>query len=154
MDTVDAETRSRIMSSVSHKDTRPEKILRSALHKVGLRYRLHVKELPGTPDLVFPRFGAVLFINGCYWHFHGCHKSTLPKSNREFWVQKFRTNRVRDRRDRYDLIERGWRVLVVWECSLIGKHALAHEEVVERVRIWLEGVDKEDELSGCPQYES
>src|SRR6185295_17171391 len=99
MDTVDNETRSKIMASVGQKNTGAEKILRSALHKAGLRYRLHDRTLPGSPDLVFPRFRAAIFVHGCYWHAHGCHRSTVPKSRRDFWTDKFHANRLRDERN-------------------------------------------------------
>ena len=148
MDTVSPETRSRIMSNVGHKNTGPERLLRSALHRSGLRYRLHVRELPGTPDLVFPRFGAVAFVHGCYWHSHGCYKSTMPKSNRSYWRAKFRANKLRDERNRSELQESGWRVLVVWECSLHRKHALSLDDIVATIVSWLEGTDKYLEISG------
>ena len=80
-----------------------------------------IGRLPGSPDLVFPRYRAVIFVHGCYWHSHGCYKSTVPKSRREFWEDKFRANRERDERNVALLRERGWRVLTVWECELIGK---------------------------------
>ena len=148
MYTVDTETRSRIMSSVGRKDTGPEKLLRSALHRAGLRYRLHDKGLPGTPDLVFPRFGAVTFIHGCFWHSHGCYKSTVPKTRQDFWEEKFRANRRRDDRNRKELRVRGWRVLVVWECSLLGKLAQRLEDVVGETHSWLEGTGEEHEIFG------
>ena len=148
MDTVESKTRSRIMASVRQKDTRPEILLRSALHRSGLRYRLHVKKLPGTPDLVFPQFHAVVFVHGCYWHSHGCYKSTLPKTRREFWSAKFRANQARDRRNFNRLQERLWRVMVVWECALVGKNALSLYETVEYIREWLKGTQTFGEISG------
>ena len=148
MDTVDKETRSRIMSSVGQKDTGPETLLRSALHTAGLRYRLHDRRLPGSPDLVFPRYRAVIFVHGCYWHSHGCCKSTVPKSRREFWEDKFRANRERDERNVTLLRKRGWRVLTVWECALIGKHALPLDEVTKQIRGWLIGQENFEQVSG------
>ena len=148
MDTVDKETRSRIMSSVGQKDTGPETLLRSALHKAGLRYRLHDRRLPGSPDLVFPRYRAVIFVHGCYWHSHGCYKSTVPKSRREFWEDKFRANLERDERNISLLRELGWRVMVVWECALIGKHALPLNEVTKQIRGWLIGQENCEQVSG------
>ena len=127
MDIVDTRTRSRMMSAVGQKNTRPEMTLRSALHRAGLRYRVHVKGLPGTPDMVFPRYNAVMFVHGCYWHSHGCYKSTVPKSNRDFWKEKFRDNRARDERKYIELQGLGWRVSIVWECALLGKYALEIE---------------------------
>lgn len=123
MDTVDKTTRSRIMSKVGQKDTGPEMKLRRSLHKIGLRYRLHDKKLPGSPDIVFPRFKAVLFVHGCYWHRHGCKATTTPSSNEEFWHKKFDENVARDRRNIGALLDGGWRVAVVWECVLKGKNA-------------------------------
>jgi len=139
MDTVDKATRSLIMSRVGQKNTGPEIILRSILHRTGFRYRLHDRTLPGSPDLVFRRFGAVIFVHGCYWHSHGCHRSTVPKSHRVFWKDKFAANRRRDGRNVRLLEECGWRVMVVWECELLGKNASPAHEVAERIREWLQG---------------
>src|SRR5438105_14342686 len=123
MDTVDRQTRSRIMSCVGQKNTGAEILLRTSLHRIGLRYRLHDRSLPGSPDLVFPRFHAVVFVHGCYWHSHGCYRSTVPKSRHEFWTEKFRANRSRDEKNVKLLLESGRRVLTVWECSLRGRTA-------------------------------
>lgn len=152
MDTVDRSTRSYIMSRVGQKDTGPETLLRSSLHAAGLRYRLHDRALPGSPDLVFPRFRAASFVHGCYWHAHGCYKSTVPKSRRVFWMDKFAANQKRDERDIRLLMERGWRVMVVWECALLGKNALPPSEVAERVRVWLQGAYARGEISGTPNH--
>jgi DNA mismatch endonuclease, patch repair protein len=148
MDTVDKATRSRIMSSVGQKNTGAETTLRSSLHKEGFRYRLHVRSLPGSPDLVFPRFRAVIFVHGCYWHSHGCYKSTVPKSSRTFWTEKFKANRNRDKRNINLLLERGWRVMIVWECALLGKCSLPLCEVAARVRAWLHSGCSKEEMSG------
>ena len=150
MDTVDKETRSRIMSSVGQKDTGPETLLRSALHKVGLRYRLHDRSLPGSPDLVFPRYRAVIFVHGCYWHSHGCYRSTVPKTRREFWEGKFRTNRERDERNIALLRKRGCRVLIVWECVLKGKTSVPVGNVADAVKSWLHSSELFGEIPGAP----
>ena len=150
MDTVTSEIRSRIMGNVRQKNTNPEKVLRTALHNSGLRYRLHDRALPGTPDIVIRRYRAAIFVHGCFWHSHGCQRSTVPKSNRVFWESKFRANRDRDERNRLGLLERGWRVLVVWECSLTGKRALRLEDAVNEIREWLVGSIAELEISGRP----
>src|SRR5690242_10373302 len=110
MDIVDRQTRSMIMSRVGQKDTGAELMIRSALHKAGLRYRLHDRSLPGSPDIVFPRFRAVVFVHGCYWHSHGCHRSTVPKSRKQFWTDKFDANRARDARNTGLLLQSDWRV--------------------------------------------
>lgn len=148
MDTVSTETRSQLMSRVKQQDTEPEILLRSALHKAGLRYRLHDKTLPGSPDLTFPRFRCAVFVHGCFWHSHGCKRSTVPKSRREFWEDKFRANQKRDERVKALLHEQGWHVMVVWECALIGKNALAPERVAEQVSEWLSGPKMYNEVSG------
>lgn len=132
-DTVTKKRRSEIMASVGQKDTKPEKIVRSFLHRKGMRYRLHVKDLPGKPDMVFPRLKTVLFINGCFWHGHEdnkCKLARIPKSNIEFWTNKIEGNRKRDKKNWKILETRGWRVVVVWECPLAQKDFLeniAHE---------------------------
>lgn len=141
MDTVDKTTRSRIMSKVGQKDTGPEMKLRRSLHKIGLRYRLHDKRLPGSPDIVFPRFKAVLFVHGCFWHRHGCKATTTPGTNVDFWRKKFDENIARDRRDMEALQDAGWKVAVVWECSLKGKSA-DPDEVARLVSEWLVSSEK------------
>lgn len=151
MDTVDKETRSRIMSKVGQKNTTPETLLRRSLHKAGLRYRLYDKKLPGTPDLVFPRFRAVIFVHGCFWHSHGCYRSTVPKSRRKFWEQKFHTNLARDKRNITWLQAHKWRVMVVWECALVGRNALPSSEVTQLVYTWLIGAEDFEQVPGRPK---
>ena len=148
MDTVDKATRSKIMASVGQKDTGPEISLRSALHNRGLRYRLHDRNLPGSPDLVFRRFLAVIFVHGCYWHSHGCYRSTVPKTRRKFWSKKFKANKERDERKIGQLLEDGWRVLIVWECALVGKNSRPADFIVDAVCAWLNGADTRAEISG------
>lgn len=105
------------MAQVRGKDTRPERIVRRVLHGMGLRFRLHVRALPGSPDLVLPRHRAVVFVHGCFWHRHArCKRTTTPATRRRFWLEKFAANRERDQRVRRHLRRLGWRVLVVWEC--------------------------------------
>lgn len=111
--------RSERMSRIRGKDTQPELALRRVLHGLGLRYRLHGAGLPGKPDLVFPRYKAVVFVHGCFWHRHaGCNIATLPKSNTSFWIEKFQRNVARDTRVVAQLEVQGWRVFVAWECEL------------------------------------
>jgi DNA mismatch endonuclease (patch repair protein) len=117
-DVVDRATRSRMMSGIRGRDTKPEKQVRSFLHRAGLRFRLHAS-LPGKPDLVFPKHRAVAFVHGCFWHRHaGCRYATTPSSNVDFWQAKFDANVARDKRVTRQLRKAGWRVLVVWECQL------------------------------------
>ncbi|MFH0725773.1 MAG: DNA mismatch endonuclease Vsr [Pseudomonadota bacterium] len=136
VDTVGKTTRSKIMSQVGQKDTGPEMKLRKALHRLGLRYRLHDKRLPGSPDVVFPRYRAVLFVHGCFWHRHGCKATTTPATNRDFWLKKFDENVARDRRNTEALLEKGWRVAVVWGCAIKRKNSNS-EAVAQQLRGWL-----------------
>ena len=118
MDRVPQETRSRIMSKVRSRNTRPEILVRSLLHHLGFRFRLHRKDLPGRPDIVFPSRNKVLFIHGCFWHQHpGCGKARLPQTRTEFWTAKLQRNVQRDTENVQELSERGWTVLTVWECE-------------------------------------
>jgi|SRR6185437_8675463 len=149
MDTVDRQTRSKIMASVGQKDTGAELALRRALHKIGLRYRLHDRSLPGSPDIVFPRFRAVVFVHGCYWHSHGCYRSTVPKSRNEFWTDKFSANRSRDQKNVGSLLKDGWRVLTVWECALMGKIAEPPSVVARTVKTWLDSSDTIGQIAGA-----
>lgn len=118
-DTLTPSERSKRMSLVRAKNTRPEIALRSGLHSLGLRYRLHWKKLPGSPDLVFRRYKAVVFVHGCFWHRHpGCHLTRTPKSNQAFWNEKFEKNVARDASIARSLKHLGWSVFIVWECEL------------------------------------
>lgn len=118
-DIVDRATRSRMMSGIRSKDTRPERAVRSGLHKEGLRFRLNVAGLPGRPDIVLPRWNAVVFVHGCFWHRHPeCRFCYTPKSRVEFWRRKFRENVTRDRRVVKELTSDGWKVHVVWTCEI------------------------------------
>lgn len=119
VDSLTPAERSERMSRIRSKDTRPELALRRVLHRLGLRYRLHGGGLPGKPDPVLPRFKAVVFVHGCFWHRHqGCSIATTPKSNTAFWVDKFEKNLARDERTLLDLQSMGWNVFVVWECEV------------------------------------
>ena len=117
-DRISPERRSWNMSRIGSRDTKPELVVRSALHRMGYRFRLHRKDLPGTPDIVLPRHGTVIFVHGCFWHRHkGCSACYTPKTRIEFWKKKFRDNIKRDRRDTKLLRQQGWKVFVVWECE-------------------------------------
>jgi DNA mismatch endonuclease (patch repair protein) len=119
VDTVDAVTRSRIMRAVLRSNTAPELRLRQVLHRLGLRYRLHVRSLPGSPDIVFPGPRVAVFVHGCYWHRHeGCRLATTPKSNADFWQVKFLDNVARDRRAVEQLEADGWTVVLAWQCEM------------------------------------
>ena len=119
IDVVDPATRSRMMSGIKGKDTKPELQVRKYLHSRGLRFRLHVKDLPGKPDLVFPKYKTVVFVHGCFWHQHtGCKYATMPSSRVNFWTNKLSENVMRDSYQIAALEGLGWRVFVVWECEL------------------------------------
>jgi DNA mismatch endonuclease Vsr len=126
------EARRRNLSAVKGKDTRPELLIRRGLHALGYRYRLHVRELPGRPDLVFPSRRAVVEVRGCFWHRHGCcANSVLPKTRREWWEQKLAGNVARDAANEAALAAAGWRLLVVWECDVRGDLPATLERVRE-----------------------
>lgn len=119
VDIVDRATRSRIMSGIRSRNTKPELVVRSWLHRAGLRFRLHARDLPGSPDIVLPRWGVVVFVHGCFWHRHsGCPRAATPKTRRAFWNAKFRKNVERDERNRRELRRLGWRARTIWACSL------------------------------------
>lgn len=117
MDTLTAQQRSSLMSRIRGKDTRPEMLVRSVAHRMGLRFRLHAKRLPGKPDLVFAKHRTVLFVHGCFWHRHGCKLAPMPKSRQDYWGPKFERNVRRDAQHRAALEAAGWRVEVIWECE-------------------------------------
>lgn len=136
-DVVSPAVRSRMMAGIKGKNTKPELLLRSELHRRGFRFRLHRRDLPGRPDLVFPKRGAAIFVNGCFWHGHDCHLFRLPKSRTEFWREKIAANVARDRRQMDALRAAGWRVAVVWECALKGRTKLPLEVVMNQCSAWL-----------------
>ena len=130
MDPLTMEKRSWNMSRVRSQDTKPEMIVRSFLHRNGFRFRLHVKNLPGHPDIVLPKYKTVIEVRGCYWHRHpGCKRATIPSTNAEFWQKKFAENVARDRRTERELRERGWNVIILWGCELSNRNKL--DEVVK-----------------------
>lgn len=123
------------MAAVKGKNTTPEIQVRQMLHRMGYRFRLHRKDLPGKPDIVLPKHHLCIFVHGCFWHQHpGCKRATIPESNREFWVTKFQGTMERDKRAEKELLEQGWRVCVIWECET------KKEEILNRIiRNQLEG---------------
>ena len=123
MDVHTPETRSFNMSRIRAKNTKPEMMVRRLLWTSGYRYRLHRRDLPGNPDIVLPRYGAAIYVHGCFWHRHGCHATTTPTTRRNFWLAKFQENVIRDKRNVEALTRDDWRVMIVWECSLRGKTA-------------------------------
>jgi len=136
-DVHDPETRSRNMAAVRGKDTKPELLIRKGLHSRGLRFRLHVRDLPGKPDLVFPKHKAVLFVHGCFWHGHNCHLFKLPATRTEFWKEKIEGNRQRDEKALAALKKEGWRAGIIWECALRGKGRRDPYEVLSLTEAWI-----------------
>jgi DNA mismatch endonuclease (patch repair protein) len=125
------------MSRIGGKNTSPEVTLRKALHRLGLRFRLHGRGLPGKPDLVFPKYKAIVLVHGCFWHRHaGCKIATIPKSNTAFWLEKFGKNVLRDEKVTQSLLDLGWRVFVVWECELgtATKIQITAAQIAEKIR--------------------
>jgi DNA mismatch endonuclease (patch repair protein) len=138
-DVVTPDVRSRMMAGIRGKDTRPEMLLRSGLHAMGWRYRLHGRDIAGRPDLVFPGRRALIFANGCFWHGHDCHLFKWPKTRPEFWRTKIESNIERDRRVLTRLETEGWRVAEVWECTLKGRERFPLEAVLAACDAFLRG---------------
>ena len=148
-DIVDAQTRSRMMAGIRGANTRPELAIRKALHAAGFRYRLHPRDVPGKPDMAFPRYRAAIFVHGCFWHGHDCPLFRLPGTRREFWQAKIRRNRKRDAEVRLQLQEAGWRALTVWECAIRGRAAPGVASVVAATAEWLRSGSTNAELRGA-----
>ena len=136
-DPLTPDQRRRCMSAIKAKDTKPELVLRRGLHARGFRYRLHVRTLPGTPDIVLPKYKAVIFVHGCFWHGHDCHLFKLPASRTEFWAEKIRRNRERDAAAIGIVTSTGWRVLTAWECTMRGRTKMRSEELLQDVSCWI-----------------
>jgi DNA mismatch endonuclease (patch repair protein) len=137
-----------MMSGIRGTNTRPEMLIRKGLHSRGFRYRLHDKKLPGKPDIVFPRFKAVILVHGCFWHGHDCHLFKWPSTRHEFWRDKIEGNAERDRIATNALEEAGWRVMIVWECALKGKLKKPLSRILDDIAGWLVGFEKKGEIRG------
>lgn len=148
-DIVDPATRSRMMSGIRATNTKPEKLIRSLLHRAGFRFRLHVKDLPGKPDIVLPRYRAAILVHGCFWHAHDCALFKWPTSRGEWWREKLERNRTIDDRTKAALRSAGWRVATVWECALKGPERLELALVEQQLIDWLRERDSPElELRG------
>jgi DNA mismatch endonuclease (patch repair protein) len=147
-DVVTPAVRSRMMAGIKGKNTKPELLIRKLLFAKGLRFRIHAKNLPGKPDLVFPRHKAVMFTHGCFWHKHDCHLFKWPKSREEFWRKKIIGNCVVDKRNYQALRKEGWRVLTIWECAVKGKERLDPIKLTDRIEKWLLSGNKMMEIIG------
>jgi len=146
-DVVDSATRSRMMSGIRARNTRPEMQVRQILHRMGFRFRLHVRKLPGTPDIVLSRWRAVVFVHGCFWHGHDCPYFRLPKTRTDFWREKISRNQYKDYSARQSLRAVGWRVGIVWECALRGADRNI-ENVARQLEQWLHTETAEVEIRG------
>jgi len=131
-DVVDRQTRSKMMSAVRAKNTKLEIEIRQRLFAQGFRYRLHTRDLPGTPDIVLPKYSAIVFVHGCFWHYHGCFRSTIPDSRRDWWRKKLEDNRTRDAKVLAELRSNSWRVVVIWECS-VRRPGIDRQKALDRV---------------------
>jgi len=137
MDIWSKDKRSEVMSKIRSKDTKPERMLRSALHQHGFRFRIHRKDLPGKPDIVLPKYRTVIFVHGCYWHFHkDCREGHIPFTNSTFWKEKLEKNVAKDEQHRLALESLGWRVIEIWECTLNSKAKFAEtlELLIAKIR--------------------
>lgn len=149
MDIVNPKDRSRIMSLIKSKDTKPEMIIRKTLHSKGYRYVLHDKRLPGHPDIVFPKYNAIINIHGCFWHGHGCYLFKQPETRKDFWRKKISSNRERDKKNTDTLLERGWRVCIIWECSIKGnQHFEQLHKIINTIENWLVAENNYLEING------
>lgn len=147
-DVVSKEKRSLMMSGIKGKDTKPELLVRKGLHKLGFRYKLHSRKLPGKPDLAFSKYNAVIFVNGCFWHMHECHLFKKPSSRVDFWTKKLNRNIELDTKALTELKERNIRVCLIWECALKGKHRLELASVLQSCSDWLESENSYLEIKG------
>ena len=136
-----------MMAGIRGRNTKPEILVRSALHHLGFRFRLHVRELPGKPYIVLPLYDAVIFVHGCFWHGHDCPLFRVPKTREDFWRNKIGRNRANDQKAREALLAAGWRVGVVWECAIRGA-GKDIEAVASRLGKWLRSKEKETEARG------
>ena len=137
VDIVDPASRSRMMRGIRSKNTKPEMVVRRLLHARGFRYRLHDRKLPGTPDMVLPKYRAAIFVSGCFWHGHNCSLFRLPGTRPDFWAEKIGQNRARDVRSHNALIEGGWRYATIWECALRGKRSNSLEKIGSSLADWI-----------------
>lgn len=136
------------MSRIRGKNTKPELLIRKGLHARGLRYRLHDRALPGTPDLVFPGRRAVIFVHGCFWHGHDCPLCRTPGTRAEFWAEKISKNRTRDAETTKRLLDTQWRVLTIWECSVRGRSRRSPKLILDAVERWLNSSVPSSEIVG------
>lgn len=136
-DIVTPDVRSRMMTGIRGKDTKPEMAIRKGLHRLGFRFLLHDRRFLGKPDLLFPKWRAAIFVNGCFWHGHDCHLFKWPANREQFWRDKIARNQENDARAAAALLEADWRVGLVWECALKGKTRLKESEILRKLADWI-----------------
>lgn len=136
------------MAAVRARDTKPELVIRKALHGAGLRYRLNVRDLPGKPDIVLPRYRAVVFVHGCFWHRHECDLFRWPQSRTEFWREKLDANAARDEKAADALDMAGWRQAVIWECALKGRKKRDFQDTMQRLIAWIRSDEQAITIGG------
>ncbi len=149
-DTVIPAVRSRMMSRIRSKNTQPEIAIRQGLHALGFRFRLHRPDLPGKPDIVLPKYRAVILVHGCFWHGHNCTLFRWPRTRQAWWRTKIEGNRTRDARNQQALVEEGWRVLAIWECALKGRERQPLDSVLAQTAHWLASDSTLAEIRGKP----
>jgi DNA mismatch endonuclease (patch repair protein) len=155
-DVVTKEKRSSMMAGIKGKNTRPEISIRKELYGRGYRYKLHSKDLPGKPDLVFPKYKAVVFVHGCFWHRHKCHLFKWPSTRLDFWEDKINGNAHRDEEHKHQLLAMGWKIIIVWECAVKGKSRQSLPKVADLIISALNSSTNFTEITGyqntCPDY--
>ena len=148
MDVLTKEQRRLNMRRIRAKNTKPEMRVRRGLHAAGFRYKLHDQSLPGKPDIVFPKYKCVIFVNGCFWHGHECALFRWPKENKSFWEKKIRGNKFRDRINEVKLESLGWRIIVIWECAFKGRQKYSDEEFLSEVASLIKSDSSFSEIKG------
>ena len=141
-DIVSKEKRSEMMSGIRGKNTKPELLIRKGLHAKGFRYKLHVKDLAGQPDIVLPKYKAVIFIHGCFWHKHSSYLFKMPSTRVDFWEKKLNRNVEKDKESLDKLKANGWRILIIWECAVKGRTKKPIDEIMDSIISWLKSDNK------------
>jgi DNA mismatch endonuclease (patch repair protein) len=134
VDNLTKDQRSKNMSRIRSKNTKPEMIVRKKLHSLGYRYRLHKKELPGKPDIFLKKFNLAIFVNGCFWHQHGCKKTSMPKSNKNYWTEKLKKNVIKDKKNKKTLLNMGFNVLTMWECEIVKNGETLEKFIIKKFK--------------------
>ena len=147
-DIVSPKVRRRMMSGIQGKNTQPELLVRRALFRLGFRYRIHDKKLPGRPDIVLKKFRAVIFVHGCFWHGHDCHLFRWPTTRSRFWRTKIQRNQIVDKRSQRDLKQTDWRILTLWECALKGRKKLPLDRVITLTSRWILSTAATSDIKG------